>query len=278
MAAYYLQDVNGLQLQLPSEASSILTGNAAKWHWSFDPPGYTPRVNALERYNKDGAVIVSDRRVGERTFRCFADITIGENQGTIAQCDDQYREAEEYVAAFFNDDALPVYLYNSSSNVRCRVELAEWVHSYTEGMMFRHGRHSLVLKMLDLWEDSTGQTASSPTGGLSNGSTLAVNNTGRREAYPVLTVTALTDNVDFRITNNTTGEFTRVTSTAFLTGKSMIISSITGAITIDGVDQSPALADGSGFMTLAPGSNTLVYTSTEGAVELSVSWRRRFIS
>lgn len=278
MANFLLEDVNLNRLVLPKNESTIVSGNAAIWNWEFSPPGYSPRVSSMDRYNNDGAVVVADRRIGDRTFSATCHLTIVETAGgSRAAADAQFQEALEIVYTFFSDDALPVYLIDEDGSKRTKVEMIGFdPSSPASNLLYTVCDYTLQLKMLDLWEDIGITSVASTSGGLGNGGTIVINNQGRRKAFPIISLTALANNSDFTLTNQQTGEFMHVTSTALISGKTIIMSSVDGSITIDDVDQSASVADGSGFISLAPGSNTLQYSSLDGAVTFLAEFRKRY--
>lgn len=261
-----------MNIRLVNNASTLALGKEFKM--SISP--YVKRLGLKPRYGKDGDVPLADQYVGSRTI--ILDYHKYTQDGTTQARDLEYRTFLNNLTAFFDPLFAPYFLEDLDNSIRCQVLLEEHADNPSQpGMQYRLGLNQLKLKMLNgHWEDITENTVS-PTGAFVNGDDVNINNDSLFRAFPVITLTAINSATEVTITNTTTGEGFTIGNNNFLPGSVLIIDSRDGIIELDGVDVSNSLADGSGFISLAPGVNTLVYESAvSGEVILSVSFRRRY--
>jgi len=130
------------------------------------------------------------------------------------------------------------------------------------------------------WESETETQTTTTTDGLANGETIEVTNTSSVPVYPIIEIVPSDSNTDFTLTNTTTGASFTLGSTIFVPGTTFVMNSQTGECYIDDgsnqVDVKSALSDGSGFISLLPGANTIEYSSAFGVIYLTVTYRERF--
>lgn len=235
---------------------------------------YRRRVGIQKRFGKDGGVPTGDGRIDAR------DIDLSFN--TISQTDEPYLTKLNELAGFFRPENEPFYLIDSDNNRRCEVAMETLSDRPSrEGTELRAGVNKLELKMLDgHWEDAEENIVSPIGGSIANGAVLEVNNDSFVECYPVIKIRALSSNPDVTIRNETTKATTQLGSNNLVPGTEFIVDSQKGTVFLfDGISQvesSVALADGSGFIFLAPGENDILYESIFGNVELDVIFRRRY--
>lgn len=252
-----------------SESEYILSKN-------FIPSisSYKRRTGVQKRYGKDGGVPTGDQMADTR------DITL--QYQPIADNDSTYIDVVNEIIGFFRIDLAPFYLVDTDNDRRTEIILNSATDdAHTEGLEFRIGKNNLKFEMLDsFWEDNTEVVVSSPTGGMDTGETLTVDNDSYIECYPVITITPYEINTDFTIRNITTGAAFILGSNSFVPGSIFTIDSQTGDITLElsgsSIEMSSALADGSGFIKLVPGENQIQYSSVFGAVDIEVTFRRRY--
>jgi hypothetical protein len=236
---------------------------------------YKRRTSVLKRYGQDGGIPAGDNKADTR------DITI--TYVPAYQSDADYLAMVNTLVGFFNPDYAPFYLEDTDNNRRCQLVLNQATDdAYVDGLELRIGKNSLKLEMLDAhWEDDTEITVATETGGIATGGTLTVENDSDADCYPVITISPYATNTDFTITNNTTGESFTLGSNAFIVGAEFEVDCKNGTIylTVGGnsVEMSSALADGGGFIKLAPGDNELEYTSSFGNADITVTFRRRYV-
>lgn len=235
---------------------------------------YKKRVNSQRRYSKDGGVIVGD------SFTDIRNITLDFN--VVSETDTPYRAVLNELVGFFNPIKAPYYLIDTDNDLRAQIVLESISdRPKTKGLEKLFGNNKLGLKMLDgHWEDLTSNSADSGTGGLENNETLVVNNDSFIDCYPIITVDPLQTNQLFTIRNETTGDQIEIGSNFFVTGSSFIINSQDGTLFLDNgvslVEASASIADGSGFIKLIAGNNTIKYQSNFGAINMQVDFRRRY--
>jgi hypothetical protein len=233
---------------------------------------YKVRVGIQPRYGRPGGVLTGDKHIDPRQIT----LTF-----TVAEEDDQsYIEIFNDLAGFFQEQAAPFYLVDTENSRRIEVSIAELANSFSQGLEYRVGQdNSLQLLAVDsYWEDLT-ETDDVFTA-VSNGAEFTVTNSGKLKTYPVITFATSISNPDFYLLNQATGESFRIGSLAFLAGTQIIVDSVLGTVQLEDsgefVDISVSLADGSGFISLAPGANVFIYESSGAAVDVTVSYRRKF--
>jgi phage-related protein len=130
------------------------------------------------------------------------------------------------------------------------------------------------------WEASTAAEVTSGTAGLENQDTLSCPNAGVITVYPIITLEPDEANQNFAIFNDTTDDVFTFSSSSFVPGSSLEIDCQNGTVYLTNVNTvtevSNGIADGTGFLHLAPGANSLRYESAFGAVTCTVSYRRRW--
>lgn len=256
----------------PSEGSQDPKTEARISLSSFSVSSWSPRMNVSKRSGRPGGRVTGDRQPDARTIKIGLDIS-----NLIENGDSLYYSALNDIIGMFRADRAPYYLVDSENNRRCEIDLADFSDTSEAGNEMLIAKANLVLEMISgEWEDLTATTAASGSGGLTNGGTVAVNNLGQLNAYPIITVTALEDIGTFRITNTTTGVFTEIESFSFLTNNQYIFDSVDGTVYLDDQEAANDLTSGSGLIFLQPGSNTLTYSSPDGDVDVDVEWRVRY--
>jgi len=236
---------------------------------------YKRRTSVNKRYGNDGGVINGDQKADTR------DISIVYEP--VYDNDTQYLNYVNELIGFFNPDLGPFYLVDTDNNRRCEISLNSAVDdANSEGLEFRIGKNNLKFEMLDAhWEDNDEITVTSPTGGLDDDDTLIIDNDSYSDCYPVIKITPYDTNTDFTILNNTTGASFTLGSNAFIVGAEFEVDCKNGTIylTVAGAvtEMSSALADGGGFIKLIPGNNEIKYSSVFGAVDVEITYRRRYV-
>lgn len=242
----------------------------------------SPRLGAKDRYGRDGSIVTGDRKVSARSIDIGLNVTVRQELG-----DRPYREFIDDLLSMFDPRYEPVYLYDDQDDagpdgipLRAMVELErENLTPEKDGLDMIILTGTLGLLMIDgYWETQDEYETSSGTGGIANGEVLNVANGSRRTAYPVIEVTALSDNELFRLSNSTTGAYIEIGASDFYAGETITISSIDGTILLGGTDISAsAIGEGSTMLDLVPGANTILYESAYGPVEMTVRWRERWL-
>lgn len=248
---------------------------------------YTRRKAFKPKYGQDGSIQTGDGRVSSRQISISyygkveypTDYDESSDGPLVPLLDDSYREKVEILNCFFRPDLAPFYLIDQDNSIRTQIEMASNLDSpFSDGLELRIGANMMNLEMMSgHWEDSTEQTETDSE--LISGDTFEVNNTSRLEAYPVFELTALEEISLVTLTNNTNGKSVSLSSAAFLTGSVLTIDPYgndgEGSLSINDIDVSTALEDNSGFISLDPGINEILYEAT-GRCSIVVRWRRRF--
>jgi phage-related protein len=241
---------------------------------SFTISPYARRVNIQPRYSKSGGVVTGDEEVDAR------DINIGFKNS--AEADQAYVDQLNELAGFLLPNNGPFYLEDRGLERRTEVRLISISDEPVEGNVLRMAdNNKLALKMLDAhWEDLDEIIISGDSSGVTNNDTISVNNIGPIDSYPVITVTALATVSEFTLSNETLGISCKLGTNNFVTGAVFTIDCINGIITLnDGISEQEAsqyLFNGTGFLRLAPGENSISYQSSFGDVLIEIAYRRRF--
>jgi hypothetical protein len=263
-----------MQLRLKSENGTLDLSKYFKMQIS----PFKRRLGVKSRYGKDGGVSMGDRLADPRqiTLSYYARPDVASI--TRAEKDLSYRDFLNTITGFFNPEYGPFYLQDLTSEIQTQIEMSENADTpNSEGLEYILGSNILKFEMLSgFWEDID-ETTVTQTAFFESGDTIAINNDSLFTAYPVFTLDAVNNCSEFSITNTTTGESMTLGNTSFVAGTTFIIDSRDGLITLEGVENSVSLADGSGFVSLSPGSNSIIFeSSVAGQAFLSISFRRRF--
>lgn len=242
---------------------------------------FTPVVGALkkrvghkDRFGKAGAAITGDQEA-ELRMVTFAFDVVSEN-------DANYRKSLNELAGFLDPSRAPHYLVDTDENIRARIVLISLTdRPAARGLERIIGRESMSFKMPDVyWEDLVETTAQPSGGSLSNNGTFVVNNDAEIITFPIIKLRPNQSNTDVLIRNDETGAAFLLGSNSFVPGSEFIVDAQKGTILLDNgttaIENSVALADGSGFIFLQPGDNTIRYESLFGDVEIDVIFRRRY--
>lgn len=235
-------------------------------------PGTKRRVSAGDRLRADGAHAVGDETFEERKFSIkYAEWAPNDHA--------KYRANLNELEAFFRREFRPYFLVDSQNQIRTRIALTEnRIRELRGNNNTVSINNSLECLMLDgLWEDLSPEVWPEPpaSGQVSPTQEITIQNTGPFDAFPELSITAQADVVSFILESTTLGGGFEFESNDFLTGKTLYFSSVDGTVTLEGVEKSAAIKRG-GPLVFTPGANTLRYDSTGGAVELAITWRRRY--
>lgn len=239
---------------------------------TFDPLRF--RVGHKDRLGKAGGAVTGDKEPDVRNVTLAFE--------TVSQDDAAYRNSLNELLAFFNPANSPHYLVDTDQNIRTRIYLNSISDRPANAGLERIiGRGSLSLKLIDSYFEDLVENEVTPTGGsLANNESFVVNNGGYVNSYPVFKLRPAQQNTDFLVRNETTGAAFLLGSNSFLPGTEFIVDCQNGTIFLSNgvtqVEQSIALADGSGMIFLQPGNNEIAYESIFGSVEIDVLFRRRY--
>lgn len=261
-----------MKLKLES-ATSELDLSVKEYPTVYRPPSIKNRVKEIERYGKPGSEITGDRQVDGRTIQLEIEIA--------ATSDTDYFERTDPLLSVLDFMNAPIYLVDTDNNRRCLIETKSISIRPREGNVMRSETWSIELIMTDaFWEGVDEIVEGTDTTPLENGQSVEVNNPGVVNAYPVIRLSVTEANTDLSLVNLTTGDLFRIGSSALIPGVELVIDSIEGTCYLDdGITQtevSSAIADGSGFMYLAPGVNNIQYESLFGDVNIEIAFRRRY--
>lgn len=256
---YHFTRQDGAVLELPRQ-------------YEYLHPNTRRRISAGDRLRADGAHAVGDETYEERKFSIhYAEWAAGDQT--------KYRANLNELEGFFRREFRPYYLVDSINAIRTRIVLIENRIKEIKGNNNQVSiGNSLECLMIDgLWEDQT-QSEWPPAGTsgvLSSGQEIAVDNLSNFDAYPEITIIAQANVVVFILENTTVQGGFQFESNDFLTGRTLFFSSVTGTVTLDGVEKSAAVSRG-GPIIFNPGANTIRYESPNGPAEVLIRWRRRY--
>lgn len=249
----------------------------------INKPGlkYFWRLNALKfrnsirkRYGRSGGIAIGDKKIDPRNI-IFSWTQADETP-------DEYRTYINSLVGFFDPVKAPFYLIDKENDLRSEVEITQIDDRPKSGGLEQIvGANQISLIMLDpFFEDLDLITFSGPTGGLDSDNSIEIINDGFRTAYPIFYLQTDVFNPDFVFINETNNQSFRMGSNSFALGVSFEINSVDGTVYLDDgisrVESSVALADGSGFINLARGSNIIKYVSDYGSIYVDVKFRRRY--
>jgi hypothetical protein len=202
MATYTLSNIEGA-ITLGKQ-SILQSGSESIWDFLPMPPlEYKPRLGLVPRFGKDGEVVTADERIGARKM------TVKINSTANAANESSLISDFNFLVGFFQPSRGPFYITHVERSIRAQCRLERFDSKTTEELLWRSHQGGIIeLQLVDgLWEDEIEQTTMSDTGGLANGGTMSVVNSGEFEAFPIITVQPLLDIQEFTITNDATGYF-----------------------------------------------------------------------
>ncbi len=232
---------------------------------------YQLRSSIIDRYGKDGGQQVGDRRVKAR--RLSIEFSFASQEQS------KYTQVFNKLVSFFDDELAPFYIINTKTNRRALIALNRIKDGSSGENFYRIGaRSSLDFDMLEAsWEDV--EQIQEQTN-LENGNSVTLNNTGELTAYPLIELIALGSVQSFTLSNENTGSVLSLNSTAFTSGTTIEVDNQNGRVLLTNLgnrqDISSSLSDGTGFIRLRKGTNTLRYSSPFGSVRFALSYRRRY--
>jgi len=249
--------------------------------FSFETPDISRRISVGDKLRQDGGIVTGDGTYQERRLQM--------RYSFASSTDATYRENMNTLEAFFRKNQRPYYLTDKANEIRAEVILTKHGIKESAGGRNRAAINStLDLVMVDgLWEDqyetiwpdgSTGGGGTLPSGEVEtmvDGGTANINVSGKFDVFPVIEFTAVGNVISFIFENTTLSGGFEFESNDFLSGTTLIFSSIDGTIYLDGVESSAYLTRG-GPIILQPGDNTLSYESAGGDVQVQISYRNRY--
>ena len=256
-------------------------------------PSFKRRTNFKARYGQDGTINVADGRIDGgkigfaylNTSNDLEDIAIDGNpsgENSEQTKDNAYKIFIRLLLGFFNPEFGPFYLIDRDANLGegLRTEIVYISHrdEPDAGNLYRIGKNSLDVEMLSgVWEDENEQIVSD-TDGLINGSILTVPNDGELPCYFKIEIDAFSQVETIKITNQENDQVLEYSNISFGSGNKLIMdgSGEEGIVTLDGVDNSFALVDGTGFIVLEPSDNELLFGMTSGSVSVVITYRRKY--
>lgn len=253
-------------------------------------PGHTRRYKVADRLRQDGGTAI-----GDGTFRPRQLVM---KYGHYSAIDSVWRDSLNQLEAFFRDDERPFFLVDQNNSIRAEVVPVRNSIGSPAGLDKKFTNTAgMVFEMVDpLWESineivrptGTGSTAEGTgvtgvegtTGGdsgfiLQNGTEITLTNNSLFDVFPVFTFIAQADIVKFIWENLTLGGGFEFESNDFVSGTTLIVSSVDGTIELEGAEKSASINQG-GFITLVPGDNNLRYESDNGNCIVQTTWRNRF--
>jgi len=246
-----------------------------KLDYSYSISPYRRRVSVQPRLGKSGGVVAGDEQVDAR------DISFNMNIGETSESD--YLNKVNSLIGFFLPENGPFFLEDTTREVRTEVRYLSYAdQAAAVGLTNKVSNgNKFELKMLDShWEDLLVSEVSSPSGGTADGESLLINNDGPVDCYPIITVSALGNITEFTLSHEELGISCKLGSNSFVLGTVFTIDCREGTIFLnDGVsdqEASSSLFEGTGFLKLKTGDNTIRYESSFGDCDISIEYRRRY--
>jgi hypothetical protein len=241
--------------------------------WVVDFSGMRFRTSFNDRFGQPGQEPQGDGKESARSIVFTYSVDSETDSGFILDAETLY--------ASVRGDLGPFYIVDSANGRRLKVTPTDLDLTPKAGTELRYASARLGFQAVDtFWEASTATEVDSGTAALDNQETLECTNAGVITIYPIITVTPDESNQTFAIFNDTTEDVFTFSSASFVPGSVLEIDCQNGTVYLTNVttvtEVSNGIADGTGFLHLVPGLNSLRYESAYGAVTMTVSFRRRW--
>lgn len=237
-------------------------GNA--WMPNISPAatGY----NVAPKYQRPGGMANGDPEIGPRRIN-FA-LTDSQEDYAI------YIQPANDIKYLCRHEARPIFLEERRSGFRQEVLRATSGDTANKGAWRHIGEKTISFHLLTgNWEYIDAEEADSVSF-LASEESLSVNNPEREDVDCLITVTPQTAIGSFTITNTANGQGLTINNGSFRPGRVITIDGTgIGEIKMNGQNIKMSLAGGSTYIRLKPGINPLVYSSSDGACRLQVSFR-----
>lgn len=241
--------------------------------WMLKEAPIKKRIDVQQRFGKPGATVSGDREISSRPISLDTDIT--------AESDPEYISKMGDIVRIFDKNKSPYFLVDTDNDRECEVELDQIVPSSQQGleMIWTPVRVDLVM-VESFWEDSAATEVESESAGLATGESLQCENIGDVDCYPIIAIMPQSINSAFSLINNTTNDILTIGTNSFVPGISMIVDCQLGEIYLDDgtsqIEISASIADGSGFLFLAPGINDIQYDSSFDNIDITIEFKNRY--
>jgi len=254
-----------LKIQNNVPADLVLTG------WTMSTGAFKRRIGVQQRYGRDGAYISGDRKVSSRTIQLSHDLS--------AENDTDYTTQIEAIMGIFYDDSAPFYLVDTDRNVRAEIELDSINEVWSKGTEKRVVTVTINLILLESYFENY-NVGTVVWANAANNSTKLITNVGAADVFPVITIVAQGNNFEFSIINQRTLDTIKIGTNLFVLGTTITIDCQNGTVYIDDTitrtEISSAIGDGTGFIYLDLGDNTLQYQSVYGNADITIEYRPRY--
>lgn len=233
----------------------------------------------LERFATDGGYEIGDGTIDPRSGNVGLTFS--------ATSDRIYRLYANRISSFFRPEQAPFYIVDTDNQLRQKISYSGINSGYSHGQEMRFVKHEIKYIAIDpFWESITPITTT--INGITNGQTFDVivadtnpvspnYNITVYEAYPIIAVTTLSNNVNFAVTNNTNNGSFNIVDSSFTAGQTVTVNGEDGTIKKGNVINSRILAGGRPFK-LKSGTNTLLYQTALGAlVNIVITHRNRYL-
>jgi hypothetical protein len=254
----------------------VLTNSEGEYDfskWAVDLSGLRFRVSYTDRYGQPGQAPQGDRKESGRNIVLTYSVD-GETDAAFIS------DAEALYAAL-RAEVAPFYLVDDDNGRRLEVSPDSLDLNPKAGTELRYASARVQFTAVGtFWESTTETEVDSGSAALDNGESLSCTNEGSITIYPVITVEPTELNQNFAIFNDTTADLFTFSSSSFAPGTTLEIDCREGTVYLTNgstvTEVSNGIADGTGFLHLVPGVNSLRYVSAFGPVTMTVSFRRRW--
>jgi len=232
--------------------------------WKFNLAPLDRRLSLSPRYSKNGSNASGDRKSPSRSMPFFCTYT--------GETDAEYIDFMNALDVFFDEINFPFYLEDITNDRRCAVEV-ERLGSRPDDESLRYRKETVNIEVVMLDAEWQALTATvDDEGEVANDDTFTINNPGK-EVYPVITLEATTQITEFEFRNLTNSTGFSMSILDFGTSDIIEIDSMNGTFEKNGVDVSGNIVEG-GPCKLSNGDNLFRYNSSDGPVNVVVTWRR----
>lgn len=243
--------------------------------------GLSDENQTIEKtFKKIDDFFTSELDVIEKTFTAGADFpgTIRDASKTLTyQYNIHFTTNEEFRNVMNTNMAMfrsTEKIYNMTDNIFTSVRFQSHQITYLDGTDTRMATCTVTFKQLiPYWESYDEITVTNGTG---EDSVVVVNNQGKIETPPVITMNALlpTSKILIKILESNTGIY--INDLQFGSGglNQMILDNREGTLELDGLDRKNKIGVGTGFFNLNPGTNTITF-DTNGNIDIEITYRER---
>ena len=229
---------------------------------------YNIRSNKLDRYQQSGSILQGDLKSSARS------ITF--NYNILAEDDANFRYGMNKIASFFRKKNRPYYLVDTENQIRTEVYATANEPNWEAGLELRVMDCALRLDMLEVvWEDTI-ETVKTAT--LANNGTIDISiNPICESTFFKIDFETNVYNPRFAFNNLTQGGSFLCEKSTFDNGDTITVDGRgKGSVQYNSVVEKRILTGGI-YFPLDAGLNQLQYQSNFGSIDITISYRQKYL-